>query len=219
MRRDRLESHIRKVHGRVAPERPRGHPAGRRRLDIIAIALVVTVVAGALALYALSRQGEEERGTGRGEGYAPRHRPGSGPEDFWTVYPSGHVSAGKPVPFPSWVQEGSASKVLLILVHSEGCAPCIQQQADVAAVMRDATFAASVSYVDLLADGSDQRAQDCFRLFDPEGAQNYIPLTVIVAMDPAGTYFWHSWEGVTGRANLEGWLRDAMHYKTEGLGE
>ncbi|MEM4729945.1 MAG: hypothetical protein QXH42_09350 [Thermoplasmata archaeon] len=214
VRRERLESHIRKVHGRVAPESPRGHPARRRRLDMLAIALVAAAVAGAVALYALSGPGEERGSGGR---YTPKHKSGTGPEHFWTVYPSGHVQAGNSVPFPSWVREESASKVLLILVHSEGCAPCIQQQEDVRALMGDGSLSASVSYIDLLADGSDARAQDCFRVFDPDGMQNYIPLTVVVARDPAGTYFWHSWEGVTGRANLEGWLRDAMHYRAAGL--
>ncbi|MGQ9583079.1 MAG: hypothetical protein ACUVV6_06145 [Thermoplasmatota archaeon] len=185
-----------------------------------ALALVAMVaVVGALAYYFISQSSEENGDEpGGGGGYRPKHRLGAGPDDFWTVYPAGHVSAGRTVPFPSWVQQESASKVLLVLAHTEGCAPCLQQQKDVRAVMSDATFAASVNYLDLLADGSDARAQDCFSLLDPEGMQNYIPLTVIVARDPYGAYFWHSWEGVTGKANLEGWLRDAMYYQTSGVG-
>lgn len=220
MKGNRLESHIRKVHrgGRATPARR--HPATQGPWLVATLALaVVAVIVTALAYYFTSQPGEEEEGEpGAGNGYRPKHRLGAGPDDFWTVYPAGHISAGGTVPFPSWVQQESASKVLLILAHSENCAPCIMQQEDVRAVMRDAIFAASVNYLDLLADGSDVRAQDCFNLLDPEGKQNYIPLTVIVARDPYGTYFWHSWEGVTGKANLEGWLDDAIHYRTVGVG-
>lgn len=215
----RLADHIRKVHGPKAQSRAGHRPAKRLPLIAVALALVATIALAAAAYYFMSPPGEEEEnGPANGGGYTPKHKLGTGPEDFWTVYPAGHASSGQQVPFPSWVQEESASKVLLVLAHSEGCAPCVQQQNDIRAIMGDLSFQAAVNYIDLLSGGTDARAQDCFSILDPEGKQNYIPLTVIVAKDPSGKYVWHSWEGVTGKANLEGWLRDAMHFRTNGVG-
>jgi hypothetical protein len=184
-----------------------------------ALALAATITIGALAYYFVTQPGEEIEGEpGNGAGYDPKHKLGTGSDDFWTIYPAGHASGGQQVPFPSWVQKESASKVLLVLTHSEGCAPCVQQQNDIRAIMGDPSFQAAVNYLDLLSGGTDARAQDCFNILDPEGMQNSIPLTIIVAKDSSGNYFWHSWEGMTGKANLEGWLRDAMHYRTSGVG-
>ena len=216
----RLEAHMRKVHGGGAATPARRRPAAGRTGPMVALALVAAVVAiAALAYYFTSQPGEDNGGEpGTGDGYKPKHRLGTGPEDFWTVYPAGHASAGATVPFPSWVQDESSARVLLVLAHSEGCAPCVQQQKDIQAIMGDPAFQTAVNYIDLLSTGSDSRAQDCFSLLDPEGMQNYIPLTIIVAKDPSGKYVWHSWEGVTGKANLEGWLKDAMYYRINGVG-
>ena len=211
---------MRKVHRGGAATPARRRPAARRLGTVVVLALVAAVVAiGALAYYFTSRPGEENGGEpGTGDGYTPKHRLGAGPENFWTVYPAGHASAAATVPFPSWVQQESSARVLLVLDHSEGCNPCVQQQKDIQAIMGDPAFQATVNYIDLLSGGTDSRAQDCFDILDPEGKENYIPLTIIVAKDPSGKYVWHSWEGVTGKANLEGWLRDAMYYQNNGVG-
>jgi hypothetical protein len=128
------------------------------------------------------------------------------------------VKAGGSVPIPAWAKDEAAFGVLLILVHSEGCAPCVQQGADIAGIMNDTRFSSTIRSLDMLSTGSDKRAQDCFNILDPEGSTNYIPLTIIIVRTPQGEYLWHSWEGVTGRANLEGWLADALHYRTAGVG-
>ena len=207
----RLEAHIRKMH--------RGTPAysTRNRTGMVVAALAILAIIFVVAAYFITRPTGEEGDTGIGV-QETVHKPGSGSEDLWTVYPSGHASAGKTVAFPSWVQEESASKVLLVLTHSEGCAPCVQQQGDIRAIMGDPAFQTTVNYIDLLSGGTDQRAQDCFDNLDPEGKENYIPLTIIIARDSSGKYVWHSWEGVTGKANLECWLRDAMYYRNNGVG-
>ena len=207
----RLEAHVRKVH------RKEGGLSTHHRIENIAVALAIVVIIIIVAAYILTRPTGEEGDMGDA-GQRTVHRLGSGPEDFWTVYPADHVSAGESVPFPSWVQDESSSRVLLVLTHSEGCAPCVQQQADIKAIMGDPAFQTAVNYIDLLSGGTDSRAQDCFDILDPEGKQNYIPLTTIVAKDPSGKYVWHSWEGVTGKANLEGWLRDAIYYRNNGVG-
>jgi hypothetical protein len=149
-------------------------------------------------------------------GYNPVHAVGGSDEQYWTRYPSDHVSAGNPVSFPSWVDGYVGSKVLLILVHSQSCAPCIQQGEDMAAIMGEGKYQSSLTYLDLSSDGDDPRASDCFSVLDPEGEKNYIPLTIIIAKNPDGGYVWHSWEGVTGKDNLKTWLDDAIYYQSGG---
>jgi hypothetical protein len=144
--------------------------------------------------------------------FTPTHFIGRGTDDYWMGYPIQHVSAGQSVAFPSWVTNYVSSKVLLILDHSEGCLPCIQQGDDIKAIMSSSKYSSKVTYLDLLSGSEDPKAAECFDVFDPDGTNHYIPLTIIVTTNPTGGYLWHSWEGVTGKSNLETWLNDAMYY-------
>ena len=187
----------------------------RSRMMWAVAAIVATLLLIVAGYYVLApRVGAPDSG----DGYNPLHAPGKGAEDYWTVYPKMHAKVGQPVPFTSWMKQEASAKALLILVHSEGCAPCIQQGKDIEEIMKDTIFMTSVNSLDLLSGGSDTRADDCFQVFDPDGSQYLIPLTIILVKDPSGKYLWHSWEGVTGKENLEGWLRDAMYYRNAGVG-
>jgi hypothetical protein len=190
--------------------------ARRNRTALAATATLITVVI-VVSMYLLLHRAPNDGGPDE-PAYKPSHPTGNGLENYWTVYPSSHVLAGGSVPIPAWAKDEAASRVLLILVHSEGCAPCIQQGADIARIMNDTRFSSTVNSLDMLSTGTDQRAQDCFNILDPEGSANYIPLTIVMVRTPDGAYLWHSWEGVTGKANLEGWLSDALHYQTAGVG-
>ena len=55
---------------------------------------------------------------------------GTGAGDFWTVYPTIHPSSGRTVTHPDWVIAALEQEVVMILDHSEGCYPCIQQTSD-----------------------------------------------------------------------------------------
>lgn len=213
--RGNLRRHVRIAHG------SRGSATGarqaRRNLTGPAVAATLVAVVIIVSLYLLLHRAPDDGGLD-GPAYKPIHATGDGEDNYWTAYPSSHRLAGGSVPIPAWAKDEAASGVLLILVHSEGCAPCIQQGADIAKIMNDTRFSPTVKSLDLLSTGTDKRAQDCFSILDPEGSTNYIPLTIIIVRTPQGEYLWHSWEGVTGRANLEGWLKDAMHYRIYGVG-
>ena len=129
----RLEAHLRTVH------RSKSTHSTRNRTGMVAAALAITAIILVVAAYFITRPTREESDAGNGVKETV-HELGSDSEDFWTVYPSGHASEGKTVPFPPWVQDESASKVLLVLTHSEGCAPCVQQQGDIRAIMGDPAF-------------------------------------------------------------------------------
>ena len=214
--RGNIRRHIRIAHGSGGNARGAGHARrNRTALAVVATLIAVVIIVSAyLIFYLVPEDGSEDL-----PDYKPIHATGNGADNYWTVYPSSHRLAGGSVPIPAWAKDEAAPRVLLILVHSEGCAPCIQQGADIAMIMNDTRFSPAVTSLDMLSTGTDPRAQDCFNILDPEGSTNYIPLTIIIVRTPEGGYLWHSWEGVTGRINLEGWLTDAIHYRTFGVGQ
>ncbi len=127
--------------------------------------------------------------------------------------------AGTPVEHPSWVVERLTSGPVIILDHSTGCAPCEAQTRDIDAVL--ARYPGQVTYLDVLADGSDQRAYDAFEAYDVNGGQHYIPLTVIVTRVADGSssrIVWHSTEGATGAEWLDLYIRDAIYYHSKSPG-
>lgn len=155
-------------------------------------------------------------GSGSG-GVIPTHRAvGQGANDFWIEYPSSHPSSGQSVPHPSWVKTSLENGVVMILDHSEGCAPCIQQSAICESVHLSYP---QVIYTDLISGKTEPQASDAFRIYDPTGGINYIPLTIILTKvkDGAGTVVtgWHSWEGVVDLEILTSWINDALFYYNE----
>jgi hypothetical protein len=174
---------------------------------------VAILLSASVFYYIWSKYGNPDHG---GDDYTPVHGLGDTTDDFWTDYPNDHNQAGQSVPFPTWASENASSQVLLVMVHSD-CQPCIQHQKDILQILADPTYNASVDYLDLKSDGTDPRTADCFNTFDPDGHTHNIPLTIIVLRTPDGKYIWHSFEGVTGKANLELWLKDAIHYMHNGV--
>jgi len=114
---------------------------------------------------------------------------------------------------PTWVLDLLDDGPLIILTHSQGCAPCINQGNDVKAVMD--VHGARITYLDLLTGGTDQRAADTFIAYDANGGQNYIPLTIIlskVSTSEGTKIIWHSTEGATGAQWVESYVKDAIYY-------
>lgn len=194
---------------------------------VVVVSVMALLIAGGVTTYVLLvDEGGVLDNEGTGDdpsdddttdgGYEPVHAVGGSDEDYWTRYPAKHANAGNAVSFPAWVDGYVGSKVLVILVHSQSCAPCIQQGEDMAAIMGESKYQSGLTYLDLSSDGTDPKASDCFSVLDPEGEQNYIPLTIIIAKNPDGGYVWHSWEGVTGKDNLKTWLDDAIYYQSGG---
>ena len=198
----------RHIKSRMATARSRS-----RVRTIIVVGAIVMILLCASVFYIWY----QHSGPGQdGDDYSPVHRPGVGADNFWTSYPNDHVLAGQPVPFPTWVSENASSRVLLVMVHSD-CQPCIKHQKDIRQILEDPAYNTSTKYIDLLADPSEPHVNDCFNILDPEGHSHNIPLTIIVVRTPDGDYLWHSFEGVTGKANLMVWLKDAIYYWNNGV--
>lgn len=198
----------RHIKSRMATARSRSRV---RTIIVVGVIVVILLCASVFYIwYQHSGPGQD------GKDYSPVHRPGVGTDDFWTHYPKDHVSAGQSVPIPAWVSENASSRVLLVMVHSD-CQPCIKHQKDIRQILEDPVYNISTKYIDMLADPSEPHVNDCFNILDPEGRSHNIPLTIIVVRTPDGDYIWHSFEGVTGKANLMVWLKDAIYYMNNGV--
>ncbi len=141
---------------------------------------------------------------------------GTGTEEFWTVYPQGHTSAGQAVSHPDWVVAALEEGVVLVFDHSEGCYPCVQQSEICGSVSASHP---ELQYFDLLAGTDEPSSSQAFAAYDPNGGVHYVPLTIVVtkAEDGLGNeiVIWHSWEGVVDAVTLTSWIQDAQSYYSE----
>lgn len=148
------------------------------------------------------------------ENYTAKYLKGSGDDNWWINYPDQHPDSGSKVNHPEWVIDSLENKSVVILVHSDRCDPCIQQQKDMEEVLEE--YGEEVEYYDIMSDGSDDRANDSFESYDPNNEQNYIPLTVMVSLikDEDGDIkiLWHSAEGATGKEWISDYMKDGIYY-------
>ena len=141
---------------------------------------------------------------------ATRRSVGTGDDNFWTVNPADHTSPGATVNHPQWVRTAVENKVLVILTHSEGCAPCITMTEIFNKVK--AKYGSQLAYYDLLSGTNEPQATETFAAYDPNGEPHYIPLPIIISKGPGSEIIWHSWEGVVYEYEFESWIDDALSY-------
>lgn len=149
---------------------------------------------------------------------ATRRDVGTGADDFWITYPTSHPSNGATVQHPEWALSAIDSGVVMILDHSEGCAPCIQM----GTICRSVSSAnPDITYIDLSSGTDEPDASEGFAAYDPNGGVHYVPLTIVVTkvQSPSGgtVIGWHAWEGVIDESSLQSWIADAKsHYSENG---
>jgi len=192
----------------------------RRRVNLVLITIaIVAVAATAYFIATLTSDDEGSPPPSNGDwlvSYNPANGLGTAETDWWTVLPDINPNSGQSVAHPAWVTDLLEDGPLIILTHSTGCAPCIEQGDDVRAVMD--VHGSRINYLDLLSDGTDQRAYDTFDAYDANGGQSYIPLTIVLTkMRTAdGTKIvWHATEGATGAAWIESYVKDAIFYDSK----
>ena len=143
---------------------------------------------------------------------------GVGAGDFWTVYPTMHPLSGQTVTHPDWVIAALEQGVVMILDHSEGCYPCIQQTG-----ICESVYASypELQYFDLSSGTDEPDSSEAFAAYDPNGDIHYVPLTIVVtkALDGYGNEVvaWHSWEGVVDAVTLTSWIQDAQSYYDDSM--
>lgn len=141
---------------------------------------------------------------------------GNGVDDFWIEYPATHPSSGSAVQHPQWVLSALEGGVVMILDHSEGCAPCITQGSICQSI---SSANPDISYIDLSSGTDEPEASEAFAAYDPNGGIHYVPLTIVITWMPSPTggvaIGWHSWEGVIDITSLSSWIADAKSYYQE----
>jgi thiol-disulfide isomerase/thioredoxin len=147
------------------------------------------------------------------DSYSPKFRVNTYDDDWWISYPQQNPSSGGQVSHPSWITDRIKDKTIVVFAHSDNCVPCIKQQESISAMMK--VYGNDIQLLDLLS-GSDARAMEAFKAYDPNGSPNYIPLTAIITLadDNGGTVriTWHSFEGATGDEWLDNYVKDAIYY-------
>ncbi len=127
---------------------------------------------------------------------------GTGQNEFWSATTS----------HPSWAVTAVQSRPVLILTHTQGCAPCEQMIVICGDV--SASYGSQITYYDITSGVNEPQATDCFAAYDPV-PPNYVPLSTILTMGPNNQIIWHSWEGVVDAATLSSWLDDAITYHNQ----
>jgi len=152
---------------------------------------------------------------------ATEYSVGSGPDDWWTVYPDQHPNAGSEVDHPQWILDTLEEKPVLVLDHSAGkCKACVDQESYVDAVLED--YGDDVTYENLISGGSDQKAGELFDIYDPNGGKPFIPLTIVLTLvqDSDGNVVvgWHSMEDAAGGEEMvRSHVEDAIDYHEENV--
>lgn len=145
---------------------------------------------------------------------------GTGPDDWWTVYPDQHPNAGSEVDHPPWVLDRLKDKPILILDHSTNCEACIDQENAALVVMED--YGDDIAYENLISGSGDFRAEELFEVYDPDGGKQYVPLTIVLTLveGPDGKVVvgWQSAEDATGVDWLRSLVRDAIELHGENVG-
>ena len=214
-----LKRHVENVHHqKLEIKEPFRGLHGRKVMAIAATLLLVST----LSFYALHQPSGDEEENGAPtpvvgswlDDYVPCYHPGSGDEDWWFKYPKQHPDSGDRVNHTDWILDSLAEKPIVILDHKEDCPACQRQMEDMEPVLK--ILGENVTYYDLLADGSDERANEVFDIYDANDEQHYIPLTVFLTLieDDHGdvSVAWHSIEGATGKEWIENHMKDAIYF-------
>lgn len=153
------------------------------------------------------------------EGSGAKNKVGSGSDDWWTAYPAQSSAAASEVEHPQWVLDALESKPVVIYVH-KGCGYCKPQTEAMAEVV--STYGDQFTYYDIAAGGSDSKAEEAIKAYDPNGGVSYVPLTAILTLAPDSNgkvqVVWHSTEEVTGKAWIEEYVKDAVSCHKENSG-
>lgn len=138
---------------------------------------------------------------------------GSENDDWWTTYPEQSTASGTDVNHPAWVLDALEKKPVLIYIHKD-CSYCAPQTAAVNNVSDE--FKGDITYYEIGADGSDSRAEEALKAYDPNGGVSYVPMTIIVTLAPdsEGNVMpvWHSNEDITGDDWIKSYVEDAISY-------
>ena len=218
-----LRKHMQSVHKGSAPLPTNIERSVSRTIPFVAvIVVIILLIAGAAYMYF---QSPEDEGPDINDDpdwlqtYNPAFRRGSSNNDWWIEYPRQNPRWGEMPMHPPWLIDPLRRGPVIVFAHSDNCAPCIEQERDIKAVLPN--YKGQITLVDMMS-GVDPRAGEVFREFDPNGDPNYIPLTIVFTLlkDADGEVMiaWHGSEGATGREWLNAYIRDSIYYHQQNIG-
>jgi len=144
----------------------------------------------------------------------------SGPDDWWITYPDQSPANGSEVNHPDWVLEALLVKPVLIYAHLE-CDYCVPQTEAINEILDE--YGDEIEFYEIPADGSDERIEEAFEAYDPDGGTSNVPLTVIITLVPGedgkAEVAWQSTEKVTGKEWIEKRIEGAIEYHEENVGD
>jgi len=188
-------------------------------LPLLALFVAVILIVAMGIYFFYSGKGEDDHDhileptEGWLDTYSPVNSVGTSDNDWWTTYPNQNPDRGNIVSHPSWIEERLKDGPILVFAHSDNCMPCIQQQESVDGIMKN--HGDEIFLFDLLS-GVDERASEIFKIYDPNGSPNYIPLTILITIVEDGfgneRIGWHGIEGATGGEWLTNYVKDAISY-------
>ncbi len=151
---------------------------------------------------------------------AAEYSVGSASDDWWTSYPDQSPASGSDVNHPNWVLEALEDKPVLIYAHLE-CSYCQPQTEAINEIVDE--YGDDIEFYEILGDGSDERIEEAFAAYDPNGGTSTVPLTVILTLvpreDAETEVAWHSTEEVTGKEWIAEYVEDAIDYHKENVGD
>lgn len=149
---------------------------------------------------------------------AAEYSVGSGPDDWWISYPDQSPASGSDVSHPDWVLDALEDKPVLIYAHLE-CSYCVPQTEAINEIVDE--YGDDIEFYEILGDGSDERIEEVFAAYDPNGGTSTVPLTAIVTLvageDGEAEVAWHSTEEVTGKEWIGVYVEDAIGYHEENV--
>ena len=112
------------------------------------------------------------------DNYTPIYAVGTGSNNFWISYPTGHPNVSKSVDHLPWVLNSLNENAVIFVVHRTGCVTC-QPQADRMIALAE-KYEGNVTFYDLdIALGGDieQKAYEAY-VYDPAGPPGSSPARV-----------------------------------------
>ena len=233
LKKEHIATHMKHVHSKkiedfdessikVLPKKEQRHKKAMKfSTQSIAVILLTFIVIIGATVFVLSRPSDGPGNNGNSntlqwlDDYTPVHSVGTGSDNFWINFPTGHVKVGQSFTHLSWIIEDLKEKPVVFCVHKTGCGPCTPQSDRIKA--HGKIYGEDAIFYDLdIPKGGDieEKAYEAF-LYDPNGKDNYIALTGVFTLIKDGGKVkigWHSWEGNVDDVSMENWIKDAIYY-------
>ncbi|MCK5039123.1 MAG: hypothetical protein KAS16_08500 [Thermoplasmata archaeon] len=133
-------------------------------------------------------------------------------DDFWVMTPLMHPFPSSVVPHPMWINVTIVNSPILMTVRDSTTSG--SQITTWENIYQE--YSADVVYFDLTLGVDEPRASEVLPIYDPNGGDNDIPMTIIITKSQNNVPIWHAWEGVVEEAVLDEWMTDAVKYYDSG---